>query len=190
MSCLRKASPSQISLIPRHLAATGPPRLHLTSAPLSVSGLGLNLHFGTFTLPSTSISLVFPHPFPRRLRGGPGSAIPAPLQRWALARGLCRTARTVHTAGAVSQQASPRCVTSQTARQPERQRRYAVGTRQVPGQGNAKVHPRQTDPLCLINPTPHSRCDRPCAGLALSAVPMLQYKEHGYLGTGDSRRPS
>lgn len=62
---------------------------------------------------------------------------------------------------------------------PERQR-------QVPGQGNAQVHPRQTVgstlPLCLINPAPHSRCDRPCVSLALSAVPVLQYMPR-YLGT-------
>lgn len=112
--------PPQISPVPRHLAATGPPRLHLTSAPRSLSGLGLDLDLGTamapppagieakavmVALPSTSISLVFPHPFPRCLPGGPGSAIPAPLQRW---RVDCAAARTVHTAGAVFQQASPR----------------------------------------------------------------------------------
>lgn len=42
--------------------------------------------------------------------------------------------------------------------------------------------PRQTGPLCLINPAPHSRCIRLCVGLALSAVPMLQYKVPEVLG--------
>lgn len=127
-------------------------------------------------LPSTSISLVFPHPFARRLPGGPRSA--TPFQHGARAA-LSRSCWTLHTWA----QAPFSTGTAQVATQAAS---GAVGCHLAARKAEASSRPGQrpsasaadwsTLPFCLISPAAHSRCDRPCVGLALSAVPMLQYK--------------